>query len=403
MASSSDIPAASETAVSAENIVSKRGGRAKSFIAMDVLREANQLESDGHRVLHLEVGQPGTPAPLLARDAVKSALDTQTLGYTDALGIRPLRERIARHYDEVYGIEVAPERIAVTTGSSGAFMLIFLAAFDVGHRMALPVPSYPAYVNTLKALGLEVVEFETTAQSRWAPTPEIVSDLHSRDPLHGLLIASPSNPTGTMLSGDSLKQIAAYCDRAGIRFISDEIYHGLTYDQPAETALRYSENAIIINSFSKYYSMTGWRVGWMVLPQELVRPVERLAQNLYVSVPAISQIAALNAFDAIDELERNKQVYAKNRNMLLERLPQIGLGDFMPMDGAFYAYVDVSKFTNDSMDFATRLLREAHVAATPGADFDSKGGHRHIRFSYAGKTQVIEEALDRLARFMAKL
>ncbi|MBZ0217716.1 MAG: aminotransferase class I/II-fold pyridoxal phosphate-dependent enzyme [Fimbriimonadaceae bacterium] len=206
-----------------------------------------------------------------------------------------------------------------------------------------------------------------------------------------------------MLLGDSLKRITAFCDASDILFISDEIYHGLTYDVPAETALKYSENAIVINSFSKYYSMTGWRVGWMVLPENLVRPVEKLAQNLYVSVPAISQIAALNAFDARDELEANKQVYARNRDILLERLPQIGLGEFMPMDGAFYAYVDVSKFTNDSLDFATRLLREAHVAATPGQDFDARGGHRYIRFSYAGPTQVINEALDRLADFMGKL
>ncbi len=403
MASKTSKIAASRPDSRSKFTVSQRGQRAKSFIAMDVLREANQLEREGHRVLHLEVGQPGTPAPVLVREAVKSALDTQTLGYTDALGIMPLRERISRHYQEVYSVEVPPERIAITTGSSGAFMLIFLAAFDVGHRMALPVPSYPAYVNTLRALGLEVVEFETSAKTRWAPTADLIRAIHDADPLDGLLIASPSNPSGTMLRGDNLEKITEYCDSNGIWFISDEIYHGLTYDQPAQTALRYSNNAIIINSFSKYYSMTGWRVGWMVLPENLVRPVERLAQNLYVSVPAISQVAALNAFEAIEELEGNKQIYARNREILLERLPQVGLGEFMPMDGAFYAYVDVGKFTNDSMDFARRLLREAHVAATPGQDFDVTNGHRHIRFSYAGSTAVIEEAMDRLAVFMSKL
>ena len=383
--------------------ISERGSQAKSFIAMDVMREANMLEANGQKILHLEVGQPGTPAPEFTRDAVKSALNTQTLGYTDALGIAPLRERISKHYQDTYDIDISPERIVVTTGSSGAFMLIFLAAFDVGQRMALPVPSYPAYVNTLKALGLDVVEVETTAQTRWAPTPELVRAAKGAGPLHGLLVASPSNPSGTMLRKDNLKALTEYCDCEGVWFISDEIYHGLTYDEQAETALRYSENAIIINSFSKYYSMTGWRVGWMVLPEKLVRTVERLAQNLYISVPAISQVAALNAFDARDELERNKQVYARNREILLKRLPEFGLNDFLPMDGAFYAYIDVSKFTNDSMDFANRLLHEAQIAVTPGADFDTTNGHRYIRMSYAGSTSVIEEAMDQLAVFMRNL
>jgi len=364
------------------------------------MREANRLEAAGKRVLHLEVGQPGTPAPGLVREAVKEALDRQTLGYTDALGIPPLRERIARHYHETYGVDVSPERIAVTTGSSGAFMLIFLAAFDPGQRMALPVPSYPAYVNTLKALGLDVVEVETSRATRWAPTPDCITAAGADALLHGLLVASPGNPSGTMIRRDNLEAIAGYCERSGIRFISDEIYHGLTYAEPADTALRYSDQVVVINSFSKYYSMTGWRVGWMVLPEDMVRTVERLAQNLYVSVPAISQIAALHAFDAVEELESNKAVYARNRALLLDRLPRMGLGDFMPMDGAFYAYVDVSKLTNDSMDFATRLLQEAHVAVTPGADFDARNGHRHIRLSYAGATDVIEEALDHLETFV---
>lgn len=377
-------------------------GRVEPFIAMEVMREANLLESGGAQVLHLEVGQPGTKAPLLAREAAKTAIDELALGYTDALGIPALRERIARHYKDFYGEPVTAERIAVTTGSSGGFILSFLAVFDAGDRVALAVPGYPAYFNTLEALGLEIVPLETGPENRWAPTPEQVIAAHRAKPLAGLLLASPGNPTGTMLLPDDLKALAHVAGENGIRLISDEIYHGLTYDADAETALKYTDQAIIVNSFSKYYSMTGWRIGWLVLPPDLVKPIERLAQSLYISIPAASQHAAIAAFDATQELEANKTVYAANRDLLMKRLPEIGLGTFLPMDGAFYAYIDVSAYTNDSRDFAEKLLREAHVALTPGADFDRVNGNRYVRLSFAGTNATIADALDRIGNWLAK-
>ncbi len=370
------------------------------FIAMEVLREANRLEADGADILHLEVGQPGTQAPLLARNAAKLAIDGQALGYTDALGIAPLRERISQHYRDSYNLDVPIERIAVTTGSSGGFILSFLASFDPGDRVALAVPGYPAYFNTLEALGLEVEALETSEEARWAPTADQVLACHRANPLSGLLLASPANPTGTMLMPEDLAALVETASANNIRVISDEIYHGLTYDAPAVTALQYSNDVIVANSFSKYYSMTGWRIGWLILPEKLARTVERLAQSLFISVPAVSQEAAIAAFDATDELEANKAVYAKNRALLAKRLPEIGLGNFLPMDGAFYAYIDVSAYTNDSRDFASRLLREAHVALTPGADFDRTNGHRYVRLSFAGTHEVIAAAIDRIEAWL---
>ena len=377
-----------------------RRSHVEPFIAMEVLREANQLEASGADILHLEVGQPGTQAPLLAREAAKMAIDDQALGYTDALGILPLRERISQHYRDTYGLNVPVERIAVTTGSSGGFILSFLAAFDPGDRVALAVPGYPAYFNTLEALGLEVEMLDTGAETRWAPTADQILARHRANPLSGLLLASPGNPTGTMLLPDDLAALVEVSSANNIRVISDEVYHGLTYDEPAETALKYSDDVIIVNSFSKYYSMTGWRIGWLVLPENLARTVECLAQSLYISVPTVSQHAAIAAFDATDELEANKAVYASNRELLARRLPEIGLGNFLPMDGAFYAYIDVSAYTNDSRDFASRLLREAHVALTPGADFDRTNGHRYVRLSFAGKHEVIVAAIERIENWL---
>jgi len=371
-----------------------------SFIAMDVLGEANRLEAEGRRILHLEVGQPGTPAPRAVRETARRALDADRLGYTDALGIAPLRARISRHYAEMYGVDVPSERIVVTTGSSGGFILSFLAGFDVGARVALPTPGYPAYRNILATLGLDAVPLRLSEATRWAPTPDMIHAERQKGRIDGLLVASPANPTGTMLTPAALEEVVELCVAEGIWFISDEIYHGLTYDRPAETALRFSDDVIVINSFSKYYSMTGWRVGWMVLPERLVRPVERLAQNLFISVPALSQLAAVAAFDAADELEANRAAYAKNRDFLLRALPEARLGDFLPMDGAFYAYVDVGRHTNDSMDFAKRLLREAGVAVTPGLDFDPENGNRYVRLSFAGAPADIEEAVGRIGEWL---
>lgn len=373
-----------------------RRSEISSFIVMDVMRAAAAAEAHGRSIIHMEVGQPGTPAPKAARDAVAKALSSETLGYTMALGIDPLRERIARHYRESCGVAVSPERVVVTSGSSAAFVLAFLALFDAGDRVGLPSPGYPCYRHILTALGIGSSVIETSAESRWMPTVERLSEIFERERFAGLLVASPANPTGTMLTPDRLAAIAAFCKERRIWFISDEIYHGLTYAQAAETALRYSADAIVINSFSKYYSMTGWRVGWMVVPQGLVRTVERLAQNLYISPAAASQVAALAAFDATGELEVNRSAYAANRELLMSELPSCGFDKLAPADGAFYIYADVSRYTNDSLAFARQMLDEIGVAVTPGVDFDEERGGRFLRFSYAGTLSEMREAVRRL-------
>ncbi|MBB5755034.1 aminotransferase class I/II-fold pyridoxal phosphate-dependent enzyme [Prosthecomicrobium pneumaticum] len=370
------------------------------FIVMDVMTAAADREAAGARVVHMEVGEPGAAPPFAVREAARAALGGGRIGYTEALGARPLRQRIARYYAETHGVEVPIGRIAVTTGSSGAFNLSFLAAFDAGDRVALTAPGYPAYRNILKALGLVPVEIETHAADRHALTPEMLAAAHRAAPLAGVIIASPANPTGTMMTPEALAALVAAADDLGIRFVSDEIYHGLVYDGVAETALKLSPQAIVINSFSKYYCMTGWRVGWMVLPDDLVRPVERLAQNFYISAPDLSQRAAIAAFDATEELEAIKASYAANRLVLIDRLPSIGFEDIFPVDGAFYVYASVRRFSNDSAEFARRMLAEAGVAATPGLDFDQKRGHAFIRFSFAGTTADMVEAMDRIETWL---
>jgi aspartate/methionine/tyrosine aminotransferase len=367
-----------------------------SFIVMDVMRAAAAREAAGHRVIHMEVGQPGTAAPKAARDAVKRALDTDALGYTLALGMPELRQRIARLYKTWYGLDLDPARVAVTSGSSAAFVLSFLAAFDVGAKVGLPSPGYPCYRHVLAALGQTPVIMETTAETRWMPTLTQVEVAIEVDKLAGVLIASPANPTGTMLEPDRLAAIARTCQQRGVWFVSDEIYHGLSYGLPDHSALQYSDDAIVINSFSKYFSMTGWRVGWMVCPERLIPAVERLAQNLYISPPAIAQVAAIGAFDGIEELEANKRIYRANRDLLLAGLPACGLDQLVPADGAFYLYADVGRFTNDSLTFAKQLLEETGIAATPGVDFDEARGNRFLRFSYAGTTADMAEAVTRL-------
>ncbi|MDO9383780.1 MAG: aminotransferase class I/II-fold pyridoxal phosphate-dependent enzyme [Hyphomicrobiaceae bacterium] len=367
-----------------------------SFIVMDVMRMAAADEAAGRSIIHMEVGQPATPAPLAAREAAKRAIDSNNLGYTLALGMTPLRERITQHYSESYGVSVDPGRVVVTTGSSAAFVLAFLALFDAGARVALPSPGYPCYRHILTALGVDPVIVTTGPATRWMPDPEDIARLHALAGLDGLLVASPANPTGTMLTPDHLAALTKVCRDNGIWFISDEIYHGLTYTQPAATALQSSDDAIVINSFSKYFSMTGWRVGWLIVPDALVRVVERLAQNLYIAPPAIAQVAALGAFDAREELEANRRVYAANRELLLQELPKAGFTDIVPADGAFYLYANVSALTGDALEFCGRMLREAGVATTPGVDFDAARGNQYVRFSYAGSTPDMQEAARRL-------
>ncbi len=367
------------------------------FIVMDVMESAAAREALGHRVIHMEVGQPGTPAPRAALEAVKRALDRETLGYTVALGLPALRERIAQHYRQRYGVTVAPERVVVTTGSSAGFVLAFLALFDAGAKVALPSPGYPCYRHILTALGQTPIPLVTDAGGRWMPTAAQIEEVARRDRIAGLVIASPANPTGTMLEPGRLAEIADACKRHRLWFVSDEIYHGLTYGMAEQTALAHSDEAVVINSFSKYFSMTGWRVGWLVVPEALVRPIERLAQNLYISPPTVAQVAAIGAFDGLEELEANKRVYAENRALLLEALPKAGLGRILPADGAFYLYVDVGDRTADSVAFTKEMLEDIGVAATPGVDFDAERGRRYVRFCYAGTTADMAEAARRLA------
>ncbi len=373
-----------------------RRGEIEPFIVMDIMREANTREAGGSGIIHMEVGQPSTPAPRLVREAAKRAIDSELLGYTDATGTPALRERIARHYQDMYGVPVDAGRVIITTGSSSAFVLAFLALFDEGSRIALPRPGYPCYRQIAGALGLETVLLDATAAEDWAPLPQVLERLHRERRISGLLMASPANPTGVMLAAPQLRALAETCNRLKIRFISDEIYHGLTYGAPAQTALGLPGEPIVINSFSKYFSMTGWRIGWMIVPEELVRRFERLQQNLYISAPAVSQAAALAAFDAREELEAYKAVYAANRELLLNELPGAGFSSFAPADGAFYLYADVSRFTGDSVAFARRMLDETGVAVTPGLDFDGQDGRRFLRFSYARTTADMAEAVKRL-------
>jgi aspartate/methionine/tyrosine aminotransferase len=372
------------------------------FIVMDVMAQAAAIEAKGGRVIHMEVGQPFHAAPATALAAAKAALDVGRVGYTEALGIPSLRARIARHYGDTYGLALDPARVVVTTGSSGGFILAFLALFEPGDRVALANPGYPPYRHILSALGCEPVLIETSAETRWALSAKALIAAHREKPLKGVVIASPANPTGTMMDADHLSQLIAVAEAEGIRVISDEIYHGLDYAFAAETAANISERALVINSFSKYFCMTGWRVGWMVVPPSMLRAVERLQQNLAISVPALSQIAAEAAFDGRDEMEAVKHGYEENRRILTAALPKIGLDKFLPVDGAFYLYADVSKFSKDSLDFAKRMLNEAGVAATPGIDFDPVDGHNFLRFCYAGSAAEMHEAVERMGSWLKR-
>jgi len=370
------------------------------FMVMDVMAAAARIEAAGGHVIHMEVGQPAAGAPRTAIAAAHAALEAGRIDYTSALGIPSLRDRIARHYRDAYGCDVSPERIVVTTGSSGGFILAFLSMFEPGDRVAVTVPGYPPYRHILTALGCEPVLIETTNDTRHALTGEALLAAHRKAPLKGVLVGSPANPTGTMMSREALAGLIAAAEDASIRFISDEIYHGLDYSFPAVTAAALSDHALVINSFSKYFCMTGWRVGWMVAPEILVRPIERLQQNLSISVPSLSQIAAEAAFDGAAEMEEIKHGYQENRRILIEGLPKAGLRKFLPADGAFYLYADVSDFTPDSFEFAKRMLEQAHVAATPGLDFDPVHGRSFIRLSYARSAAEMREAVDRIAHWL---
>lgn len=366
------------------------------FIVMDVMEAARAAEAAGRHIIHMEVGQPGTPAPAGARKALAQAMEGDALGYTVALGIPTLREHIASLYKDWYNLDLDPARVVVTPGSSGAFILAFTALFDAGDKVGLGEPGYPSYRQILRALDLEPVGIPTSADNRLQPTPA--------DPpqgLNGLITASPGNPSGTMLDLPHLSALVEAAHGMDASFISDEIYHGLQYDGRAVSALEVSDDVYVINSFSKYFSMTGWRVGWMVVPEDHVRGIERLAQNMFICSPHASQVAALAAMDCHDELQANLAVYRKNRQLMIEGLPKAGFDKFAPPDGAFYIYADVSALTDDSRAFAAEILDKAGVAVTPGLDFDPVRGHQTLRFSYARATGDIVEGLERLRAFMA--
>jgi aspartate/methionine/tyrosine aminotransferase len=376
-----------------------RGASAPPFLVMDVIAAANAqqaaLPPGGPAVIRMEVGQPGTGAPAGALAAASAALQSgEPLGYTEALGRRSLRERIAAHYHDWYGLIPPTERVAVTVGASGGFPLAFLAAFDPGDRVALAAPFYPPYVNILTALGIEPVILEACPETRYQPSVAMLERLDP--PPDGLVVASPCNPAGTMLHPEELAAIAGWCDGAGVRLISDEIYHGLHYTSAIATAAAFSPHAVVVNSFSKYFSMTGWRVGWLVLPDDLVRPVECLAQNLFISAPHISQIAAEAAFDCDAELRANVARYRRSRELLLRSLPEAGFARLSPAEGAFYLFADIGERSNDSVQFCARMLSEVGIAATPGVDFDRRRGNRFIRFSYCGPEADMAEAAQRL-------
>lgn len=382
-----------------------KGAEAPPFLVMDVIAAANAREAalppGAPGVLRMEVGQPSTGAPRGAAEAAIRALqDGAPLGYTEAFGLRSLRERIAGHYREKYGVAVPPSRVAVTVGASGAFPLAFLAAFDVGDRVAMAAPFYPPYANILTALGMVPQVLPCDASTRFQPTVAMLEALDPRPA--GLIVASPCNPAGTMLSREELAAIADWCERNGVRLVSDEIYHGLSYGMEESTAAGCSDSAIVVNSFSKYFSMTGWRIGWMVLPEDLVRPVECLAQNMFISAPHIAQVAAEAAFGCAEELEANKAVYARNRTLLLRGLPEAGFDRLAEADGAFYLWADIGHLTNNSVEFTARMLAEAGIAATPGVDFDPARGGRFMRFSYCGAEAAMAEAPGRLRDWLRR-
>ena len=370
------------------------------FMVMDVMAAAARLEAQGRTIVHMEVGQPAAGAPKSSIAAVRAALDDGPHGYTAALGIASLRRRIAQAYAQWHDIDVDPERVVVTTGSSAGFMLAFLALFEAGDRVAVAAPGYPPYRHILSALGCEPVLIEANAATRWALSGDMLLAQHRLRPLKGVVVGSPANPTGTMMTATALGDLIRSAEDAGIAVISDEIYHGLDYAFAAKSAVSLSSSTVVINSFSKYFCMTGWRVGWMIVPPPLLRTMERLQQNLAISVPTLSQIAAQAAFEGRDELEKIKHGYEENRRVLLDGLPRAGLDSFLPVDGAFYLYVDTSRFSDDSFDFAKRLLEQAGVAATPGVDFDPIHGRNYLRLCYAGSHEDMREAVKRIGAWL---
>ncbi|MGV3650440.1 MAG: pyridoxal phosphate-dependent aminotransferase [Devosia sp.] len=371
------------------------------FHAMEILALARQLEGQGRSICHLEVGEPGVPPAPEVREAAVRALALPQR-YTHAKGMPELRARLARWYRERHGAEVDPEHILVTMGSSAGFILAFLSAFATGARIAVTRPGYPAYLNTIAALGFSAREIALSPETGWRLDAGMIEAAFRAEPFEGLLFASPANPTGAMISPEGMAEVVETCRRLGVRLISDEIYHGLSYGMRCASALETTDAAIIVNSFSKYFCMTGWRIGWLVLPEALVRRAEMLQQNLFISAPSLSQIAGLAALETTAYSELQREGYGRNRGLLTEGLARLGFGVGAPSDGAFYAYADASAFTNQSLEFCKAMLAEAGVAATPGVDFDRRDGGRYVRFSYAGTEETMTEALERLGCWLGR-
>ena len=373
-------------------------GNLPPFIVMDVMKSSAEREATGADVLHLEVGQPSTFAPKKVLEAAKQAISNDNLGYTVAFGLPELRVRIAHHYKLWYGVDIPIERVAVTNGSSAAFILSFMASFNPGDRVAMVAPGYPAYRNILSALAIETIELQSNLEHRFQPTVSLLREI--KGDIDGLIIASPSNPTGTMVDKPLMKELADYCETEGIRLISDEIYHGITYGVPSVSSLEVHSQSLVINSFSKYFSMTGWRLGWMIVPDDLIRPIECLAQNFFISAPTHSQLAAIAAFDSYEDVEKNVERYARNRSILMNELPTAGIFNIAPPDGAFYIYADISNLTDSSEKFCKDMLRDIGVACTPGLDFDPLRGDFTVRLSFAGSDSDIREACKRLKNWL---
>lgn len=369
------------------------------FYALEILAKAQALQAQGREILHLEIGEPGGMTAPAVLAAVKSHID-RPLGYTSAKGDPALRLRLAQYYKQHHNIDVNPDNIMITMGSSAGFILTFLAGFERGDRIAVTRPGYPAYLNILASLGMGVTEIELSVEDNWKPTVASIEAAYAEKPFKGFLLASPANPTGSTLSREELSEIIACCDRLGVRFISDEIYHGLNYTGDDISCLEVSDKHVIVNSFSKYYCMTGWRIGWLVLPDDIIRRAEVMAQSLFISASSVSQKAAIAALDEREYFEKQKAVYANNRLRLTKGLRDIGFANVIDPDGAFYSYVDVTPFGRSAMDICMGLLDDASVAATPGDDFDRTHGSRYMRFSYAGTQETIDVALERIGNYL---
>jgi aspartate/methionine/tyrosine aminotransferase len=385
--------------MNAETLPPAAAAGLQPFYVMEIHAQAKRLEAEGRSICYLVSGEPGAPPAPKVREAVAAVLD-EPQNYTHFAGTSELRGALAQYYRTRHAVEVYPGTIIATMGSSAGFILSFLSAFPEGGTIAVTRPGYPAYLNTLDALGFHAREIPLSAATGWRLSGADLEAAYRREPFDGLLFASPANPTGAAVTREGLKEIIETCQRLGVRLISDEIYHGLDYRGPSASALEFTSDAIIVNSFSKYYCMTGWRIGWLVLPADILRRAQMLQQNLFISAPSLSQVAATVALGERDYAEEQKAAYAVNRHLLNTGLAALGFGDVRESDGAFYAFVDVGKFTNDSMAFCKEMLEIAGVAAAPGIDFDRVNGHRYVRFSYAGTRATVEEALQRLRKFL---